>query len=94
MDRFRLATFDEAVELDIADELERHDHETCSFVVEITTGYYAEFIGMDGGEPEDQRLYRDWAWVVPALNKAYNDGLEAGHADSDELNKTQIECTP
>lgn len=27
-------------------------------------------IGHDGGEPEDQTLYRDWAWVVDALNEA------------------------
>lgn len=26
------------------------------------------FIGCDGGEPEDQLLCRDWAWVAHALN--------------------------
>ncbi len=26
-------------------------------------------VGTDGGEPEDQRLYRDWEWVVDELNK-------------------------
>lgn len=25
-------------------------------------------IGWDGGEPEDQTLYRDWSWVLTALN--------------------------
>ncbi len=28
-----------------------------------------EYVGCDGGEPEDQTLSRDWAWVVGALNK-------------------------
>ena len=23
----------------------------------------------DGGEPEDNTLYRDWSWVVPLLNE-------------------------
>lgn len=28
-----------------------------------------EYLGRDGGEPEDQTLRRDWAWVVDALNR-------------------------
>jgi hypothetical protein len=31
-------------------------------------GRLVEFIGRDGGEPEDQLLVRDWAWVTGALN--------------------------
>jgi hypothetical protein len=26
------------------------------------------FVGNDGGEPEDQRLFRNWKWVVDELN--------------------------
>lgn len=33
-------------------------------------------IGEDGGEPEDQRLSRDWRWVVPSLNKAFQAGMD------------------
>lgn len=33
-----------------------------------------EFIGADGGEPEDQTLVRDWSWVAPALKAAYDRG--------------------
>ncbi len=33
-----------------------------------------EFVGCDGGEPEDQTLGRDWAWVVKALNGAVEHG--------------------
>lgn len=28
-----------------------------------------EIVGIDGGEPEDQSFYRDWAWVPVLLNK-------------------------
>lgn len=34
----------------------------------------------DGGEPEDQMFYRDWAWVPEALREAYAFGLEDGAA--------------
>lgn len=33
------------------------------------------FIAVDGGEPEDQFLCRDWKWVVTALNKAFLSSL-------------------
>jgi hypothetical protein len=40
------------------------------------------FVAADGGEPEDQTLTRDWAWVAGALNDAYAagvlDGIDAG----------------
>lgn len=32
----------------------------------------------DGGEPEDQSFYRDWAWVAPALRTAYELGVIDG----------------
>ena len=32
----------------------------------------------DGGEPEDQSFYRDWAWVADAIRQAYEYGLEDG----------------
>ncbi len=34
-------------------------------VVDTKTGLE---LGRDGGEPEDQTLGRDWAWVLDALN--------------------------
>lgn len=39
---------------------------------EVEVGY------LGGGEPEDNVYYRDWAWVVPALNEAYELGYKAG----------------
>lgn len=41
-------------------------------------GKAVELVGEDGGEPEDQTLYRAWAWVATALNEAYR----RGHADA------------
>jgi hypothetical protein len=33
-----------------------------------------EFIATSGGEPEDNSFIRDYAWVAPALNAAYELG--------------------
>lgn len=40
-------------------------------------GVPVEFIGDDGGEPEDQTLGRDWKWVAPALAAAHERGKTA-----------------
>lgn len=39
-----------------------------------------DFIACDGGEPEDQTLDRDFAWVLDALNAAFENGFEFGYA--------------
>lgn len=46
-------------------------------VVRCIDGAVVEWIGCDGGEPEDQLLVRDWKWVTQALQAAY----ELGCAD-------------
>lgn len=33
-------------------------------------------VGWIGGEPEDNTYYRTYAWILPALNEAYNLGKE------------------
>lgn len=43
-----------------------------------------EVIGYDGGEPEDQTLRRDWSWVAPALQRAYNLGKAHGRVMTHE----------
>jgi len=43
-------------------------------VVEYPENGPPRFVGEDGGEPEDQLLIRDWRWVVPALNAAFEAG--------------------
>lgn len=50
-----------------------------------------ELIGQDGGEPEDQVLYRDWRWVRQALADAYALGRERGREDSTERMVTATE---
>lgn len=46
-------------------ERSEDDFDFRQVVIDTETG---EILGGDGGEPEDQTLYRDWKWVVPALN--------------------------
>lgn len=44
-------------------------------------GVYSE-VGQGGSEPEDQNLWRDFNWVIEALQTAYNqgniDGIQEG----------------
>ena len=73
-ERYHLMDFAQVLKLGLIEERERRHHEYSSFIVD-TQGNV--LIGMDGGEPEDQILYRDWKWVVPALNRAYIEGKKA-----------------
>lgn len=43
---------------------------------EVEDGIGYKFVGSDGGEPEDNSLNRDWAWVVDELNAAYLQGIK------------------
>lgn len=52
-----------------------------SAVVLRDGGKIVEIVGVDGGEPEDQSLRRDWSWVDDALNGAYQLGYDAGYSD-------------
>lgn len=35
--------------------------------------------GLDCGEPEDNRFGKDYAWIRPAIEKAYKLGLKDGN---------------
>lgn len=37
----------------------------------------------DGGEPEDNSFGRDWEWIKPALERAYEIGLNHGTQDAE-----------
>ena len=39
----------------------------------------AEIIAIDGGEPEDQTLTRDYGWVAEAMQAAYELGRQHGN---------------
>lgn len=54
------------------------DGEGYHAVYRLEDGKPVEFIGSDGGEPEDQTLTRDWDWVAPALQAAYDRGYHDG----------------
>lgn len=51
---------------------------TVCALVEYVDGVPKTVWGWDGGEPEDQILYRDWSWVETAMNAAY----KTGHKDA------------
>jgi len=46
-------------------------------VVERAPGETPRIVGADGGEPEDALLVRDWQWVAPALNAAFEAGRQS-----------------
>jgi len=50
--------------------------EPFSCLVLFKDGKQHKLIGTDGGEPEDQTLFRDWNWVADALNQAYQQGIK------------------
>lgn len=58
------------------------DNHFCCIILFDNNDKPIKLIGTDGGEPEDQTLYRDWKWVVDALNEAYNLGYTKGIKDS------------
>ena len=55
-----------------------YDTEYVSAVIRTNNDGTVTRIGTDGGSPEDQTLWRDWAWVAPALQDAYEQGLAEG----------------
>ena len=65
------------------------DEEACkdsyrTAIYRFENGVAVEYLGSDGGEPEDQSLSRDWSWVDTALDKAYKLGLEHGKNRCDQ----------
>ena len=54
------------------------DDDWGAVVYRFEGGKPVEPIGWDGGEPEDQTLWRDWSWVAPALQAAYELGRSHG----------------
>ncbi len=75
---YRVVSLKQAYELGVFPDYERYDAgDYRSAIVRFKNNKAIEFIGMDGGEPEDQTLYRDWGWVVGALNNAYHRGVDS-----------------
>ena len=60
-------------------------------LIDTVTG---EWVGSDGGEPEDQSLVRDWDWVATKLNqynKEYHAVLSEVMAENEQLNPYALE---
>lgn len=58
----------------VLDDLDRFYDEERSGVFRVEDGALVELLGVDKGAPEDQTLQRDWNWVGPALQAAYDQG--------------------
>lgn len=69
------------------------DYPARAAVVRCQDGLPVEIEGFDGGEPEDQCLWRDWSWVGPACSTAYARGLRDGAlAMRHEAEKLAVQC--
>jgi hypothetical protein len=72
MDRFFVASVEDAVKRGwITREEFRYsdDYDYILFDLSFTP---PKVLHIDGGEPEDNRIYRDWAWVPVLLNELNN----------------------
>lgn len=81
---FLIINRDEAIRSKVVDERLVYRN-TCQVIVSINGGVLT-LVGYDGGEPEDQLLCRDFKWVLPALNAAWEAGYKQGrqHKGSEE----------
>jgi hypothetical protein len=61
---------------DWGDESDYDDYDYRHGIWLIVDGEAMKCLGTDGGEPEDQTMNRDWSWIAPALNEAYNMGYD------------------
>lgn len=81
---FKVLTYPEAAALKAPhpwedwEEYQDDGYDYTSGIWRCEDGEPVEFMGSDGGEPEDNTLGRDWSWVAPALQKAYAQGYAAG----------------
>ena len=64
---------------------------------EVLNGKIIRMVGIDGGEPEDQTLVRDWQWVVNEMNqlrRLYDEAHKQAVAfarGSEELHRERLE---
>lgn len=56
-------------------------------IYRFVDGTPVEYIGSDGGEPEDQLLVRDLSWIAGALEAAYRRGLEASRLETPSMGR-------
>jgi hypothetical protein len=79
MIKYSIMSLKETVDDGCVDAEDYYDPEFTMGVFELDDdGHPIKLLGTDGGEPEDQTLYRDWSWIATALNKAFQNGYEKG----------------
>jgi hypothetical protein len=100
MSRYRIISSDAARERGYPDAPEEGWRGECWCLYRFdATGNAVELIGTDGGEPEDQVLVRDWAWVAEALNReaervhaAARDAREAALREAEAVCRERAEA--
>lgn len=80
--RFRVLSINDAKACGASDPEDAWEDDYRSCMVEFASGEKPKLLAFDGGEPEDQTFGRNWAWVVKALNAAYEAGKRAGKEDT------------
>jgi len=74
-----LEAIDDSGDYDIRPYKDKYGEWTYRYaVIREVDGFIVDLLATDGGEPEDNTLTRDWAWIADALNDAYNRGIEEG----------------
>jgi hypothetical protein len=84
-------TSERFIVVDNSDARVPEDYRDGWHLIDTVTG---EWIGCDGGEPEDQSLVRDWDWVATKLNqynKEYHAVLSEVMAENEQLNPYALE---
>ena len=71
-DRFRVMLVRDAVAAGYLDKWYLKYNEWDYVLLDFKTEK-PEIICIDGGQPEDNTLVRDWAWIAPLLNKLSRD---------------------
>jgi hypothetical protein len=68
-DRFRIIPIGEAVEMGLETEGYEQHREWNNALYDFKDESKPVFLGVDGGEPEDQTFYRDLEWLIQLLNQ-------------------------
>lgn len=77
--KYKTLSFEDANKLGYVGLDDYHNYEYRHGVFIIEDDKPVDMLGCDGGEPEDNTLFRDWAWIADALNEAYCAGLSDGN---------------
>lgn len=66
----------------------------CATIIRVNEDGSRTEVGWIGSEPEDNTYYRAYSWILPELNEAYRQGIEAGKALVDPVECCCSEAWP